>query len=169
MISNSIQFQLPYVIAVPQANSISTGFLSALAQKIVNHPEIYTDEFVKNTNIKTGVYWRTIISECSTLHQPINLGMVEDILKFLMLSMMSYNKNTGTRLLDNFRSKFHQQVTKPAMRKTWKDMDHHLMPNIKCGRISFSKYTKPWQVKLKIVLVYAVAYQFDLYLESLNN
>lgn len=162
--------QLSVTASVPtvQAKSTNSGFVSTIAQHIVNQPGSYPDDIILNINQKTGVLKQTIKNVCISLHDPKNLSMVEDILKVLIGAMLSHDANREHNLISKFRQLL-SKVTRPLMKQTWEDLDRQLMPNINCGKKFFSMYCIPWQIKLKNVVVYAVAYHLNLYLSSMNN
>lgn len=168
MCINNNQLSVTASVPVMQVNSISSKFVLTLAQQIVNQPGLYPDDFILNINQKTGVLKQTIKNVCVSLHDPKNLSMVEDILKVLIGAMISHDANSRQNLISKFRQLL-SKVTQPLMKQTWEDMDRQLMPNINCGKKFFSMYCVPWQIKLKKVIVFAVAYNLNLYLSSMNN
>ena len=168
MNTNLNQLQITNAVPVPQANSSSSSFVSTLAQQIVTQPGSYPDEFISGVNLKTGVYKPTIRSVSLSLHNPQNLSMVEEILNALAKAMLIYEHNSEQNLASKFR-RLLLRVTKPSLKLVWEQMDLRLMANINCGKKPFSVYSVPWQIRLKNIVVYAIAYQLDQYLTSVNN
>jgi hypothetical protein len=168
MNSTDNQLQTQSSAPAPPANSSSIGFVSTLAQQIVTQPGSYSDEFISGVNQKTGVYWRTITSICASLHDPKHIQIIEEILTTLTKAILAYDPKSDQNLVSKFR-RLLLRVTKPSMKIVWEDMDLHLMANMNCGKKPFSVYSIPWQIKLKNIVIYAVAYNLDLYLTSLKN